>query len=72
MYRKILLSAALAASFVAPAFAASYYVAQDASSHMCSVTTTKPDGKKLLQIGTSVFPTKSAAEKAMGGDAACK
>jgi hypothetical protein len=72
MYRKIILAAALAASFAAPAFAATYYVAQNATSHKCSVTTSKPDGTKIIQIGTSTFSSKSAAEKAMDADAACK
>ncbi len=72
MYRKIVLAAALAASFAAPAFAATYYVAQDSSSHKCSVTTTKPDGTKMVMIGTAGFSSKTAAEKAMGSDAACK
>ncbi len=72
MYRKVLLAAALAVSFAAPAFAATYYVAQDASTHKCSVTTTKPDGTKVMQIGTSTYSTKAAATKAMGTDTACK
>ena len=67
--RKLMLTVALAASFAAPAFAAtSYYVAQDATSHKCSVTTKKPDGKKVLMIGTSSYKTKAEATTAMKAD----
>jgi hydroxymethylglutaryl-CoA reductase len=72
MIRKLFVTAALAASFVAPAYAATtYYVAQDAKSHKCSVTTKKPDGKLMMEIGTAGFNTKAAATTAMKADTAC-
>ena len=72
MIRKLLVTAALAASFVAPAYAATtYYVAQDAKSHKCSVTTKKPDGTKVMEIGSTGFNTKAAATAAMKAEAAC-
>ncbi len=73
MYRKYLLTAALVASFAAPAFAATtYYVAQSATTHKCSVTSKKPDGKKVIMIGTDTYTTKADATKAMGAADECK
>ena len=72
MYRKYLLAAALVAAFAAPSFAAtSYYVAQDAKTHKCSVVTTKPDGKATVMIGTAAYTTEAAANTAMKADKAC-
>ena len=43
--KKHLIAGLLVAGFVTPAVAASeYYVAQDATSHKCSVVSKKPDG----------------------------
>jgi hypothetical protein len=53
---------------VTPAFAAaSYYVAQNNSTHKCSIVSKKPDGKTLSMLGTDSFKTKSAAEVALKG-----
>ena len=73
MYRKYLLAAALAAAFVAPAFAATeYYVAQDAKTHACSVTDKKPDGKTMTMVGKAGYETKAKAEAAMKAAPECK
>ena len=73
MLRKVLITAALATSFVAPAFAATtYYVEQSASTHKCSVTTHKPNGKTFTMVGTDTYKTKADATTAMKADAACK
>jgi hypothetical protein len=73
MYRKYLLAAALVAAFTVPSFAAtSYYVAQDAKTHKCSVVTTKPDGKAAMMIGTAGYATQAAADAAMKTAKECK
>ncbi len=73
MFRKIVVAAALTTAFVAPAFAAtSYYVEQNATTHKCSVTSHKPDGKSFTMIGTDTYKTKSAAETALKAASACK
>ena len=73
MYRKYLLAAALVAAFAVPSFAAtSYYVAQDAKTHKCSVVTTKPDGTAMMMIGTAAYPTEAAATTAMKAAKECK
>ena len=55
-----------------PAFAAEFYVAQNATSHKCSVMSKKPDGKTMMMLGTEGFKTKSDAETAMKGMTECK
>jgi hypothetical protein len=79
MITKYLLSAALLASFVAPAFAATtttttapkntmkpvWYVVESATIMKCSVTTTKPDGKKFTDVTASPGPAKTFATKAL-------
>jgi hypothetical protein len=73
MYRKYLVTAALVVSFAAPAFAATeYYVAQNAKTKKCEVTTKKPDGKTWIEIGTSSYKTKADATKAEKAAAECK
>ena len=70
MYRTLALAAALAATFAAaPAFAAaSYYVGKDAKSAKCSVSTKKPDGTKVIMIGTASYKTKAEATTALKAD----
>ncbi len=72
--KKIAIAALIVAGFAAPAFAAasSYYVAQNANTHKCSVVGKKPDGKALIQISTSTFKNKSDAMKAMKDLSECK
>jgi hypothetical protein len=74
MYRKIILTTAVAISFAVPALAATtYYVAKDAKTHKCEITSTKPDGTAAVMIGTATYATKTAAETALKADTAdCK
>ena len=60
MYRKLLLTAALATAFVAPAFAAApaWYVEQSAKTHKCAVTEKKPNGKTEMEVGTVDYKTQ--------------
>ena len=60
------------AGFATPAFAAEYYVAQNNSTHKCSIVSKKPAGKTLTLLGTGGFKTKSAAESALKGMAECR
>jgi len=71
--RKYFITAALIASFAAPAFAATtYYVAENAKTKKCSVTTKKPDGKTYLMVGTpDTYTKKSDATAAMKAAADC-
>lgn len=74
--KKTILSAVgltVALAFAGPAMAAShYYVAQSAKTKKCSVTTRKPDGKKMMVIGTSDYAKKADATAAMKAAAECK
>ena len=47
-------------------------MAQNNSTHKCSIVSKKPDGKTLIMLGTEGFKTKSAAESALKGMAECK
>ena len=68
-----LIAGLLVAGLVTPALAAStYYVAQSATSHKCSVIGKKPDGKSMMMVGTETFKSKSDAAKAMKGMSECK
>ena len=72
MYRKYLLATALVVAFAVPSFAAtSYYVAQDAKTHKCSVVTTKPDGKAAMMIGKAAYPAEADATTAMKAAKEC-
>jgi hypothetical protein len=70
--KKYVVAELLVAGFVTPAFAAEYYVAQNNSTHKCSIVSKKPDGKTLTMLGTDGFKTKSAAESALKGMTECK
>jgi hypothetical protein len=47
-------------------------VAQDATSHKCSVVSKKPDGTKEIMLGTDGFKSKSEAHSAMKNMTECK
>jgi hypothetical protein len=70
--QKYLIAGLLVAGMVSPAFAAEFYVAQSATTHKCSVTSKKPDGKSMMMISNETYKTKPDAMKAMKGMAECK
>ena len=71
--KRYLIAGLLVAGFVTPALAATeYYVAQDSSSHKCSVLSKKPDGTKQIMLGTDGFKSKSEAHSAMKNMTECK
>jgi hypothetical protein len=71
--KKYVIAALLVAGVAAPAFAASqYYVAQNNSTHKCSIVAHKPDGKTLTMLGAEGFKTKSQAESALKGMSECR
>jgi hypothetical protein len=71
--KNYLVAGLLIAGFATPALAAhQYYVAQNNSTHKCSVVSHKPNGKSLIMLGTESFKTKAAAENALKGMSECK
>ncbi len=70
--QKYLIAGLLVAGMASPAFAAEFYVAQSATTHKCSVTAKKPDGKSMMLISNETFKTKPDAMKAMKGMNECK
>ena len=55
--QKLLIVAATLTTFVTPALAAEFYVAQDPETKKCKIVTEKPDGRTLIMIGTTSYPT---------------
>jgi len=71
--KNYVIAALLVAGFATPAVAASqYYVAQNNSTHKCSIVAKKPDGKSLTMLGGEGFKSRSAAESALKGMSECK
>jgi hypothetical protein len=52
--------------------AASFYVEQSAKTHRCYVVAHKPNGKTMMEIGTTSYPTRTKAMAAMKAATACK
>ena len=70
--KKHVIAGLLIAGMTTPAFAAEYYVAQNTSSHKCTIVSHKPDGKSLTMLGSEGFKTRSAAESALKTMSECK
>lgn len=68
--RYLVVSAALIA-VATPALAAEFYVVKDPATGKCAVATEKPDGTKLVMIGTQAYPTKEEAKTAKKASADC-
>ena len=72
MIAKLIVAGAILASVGAPALADTrYYVAQDPTTHKCSVVTTRPDGTTILKIGKHAA-TEADAQTAMAAAPECK
>ena len=60
-------------SFSPPCLAAAeFYVGQDPVAKDCKIVREKPDGKTLVMIGTSSYPTRDAAKAAKKAAPECK
>lgn len=57
-------AAAFLVSTMTPALAAEWYIAKNKAENKCDVTETKPDGEKLVMVGTATYATKEEAKKA--------
>lgn len=64
MYRYVV--AALLVAFASTACLAggTFYVAQDVSKRRCIVVADKPDGVKMVMIGTATYATRAEAKTA--------
>jgi hypothetical protein len=47
-----------------PALAAEFWVSQDPATKHCKIVETMPDGKTLVMIGATSYPTKEEAKAA--------
>lgn len=73
MLRKVVFATAAIAVFSMPAFAATeYWVAKSAATKKCEIVDKKPDGTKLMDVGTKAYATKGNAEKALKELKECK
>ena len=66
--KRVLIAAALAASFAAPAFAQTeFYVVQDTATKKCTIVDKKPTVTTMTVVSPSgtVYKTKSEAEAGM-------
>jgi hypothetical protein len=71
--KKYLIAGLLVAGLVTPAFAAhQYYVAQNNSTHKCSIVSKKPNGKSMIMLGAEGFKTKAEAESALKSMSECR
>jgi hypothetical protein len=69
---KFLVATAVLIALATPALAAEYFVVKDPASGKCSIATEKPDGTKLVMIGTQAYPSKEEAKAAKKANAECK
>jgi hypothetical protein len=70
MYRKLLLTGALAAGIAVPALAQTttveeYYVVQDPATKRCTIVNQKPTTTNIVQVGPVAFKTRTEAEAGM-------
>jgi hypothetical protein len=71
--RKYVVAGLLVAGLVTPALAAhQFYVAQNNSTHKCSIVSHKPNGKSLTMLGAEGFKSRSDAQNALKGMSECK
>lgn len=77
MFRKYLVPVLLISAFATPALAASehaateHYVVMNTATKKCEVTSKKPDGTTMTQVGTMTYKTKKEAHDAMKAAAEC-
>lgn len=55
----------------APSFAATYYVAQSSKTKHCLVTSRKPNGTTMMQVGSDTYTSKADARTAMKSASDC-
>ncbi len=65
--KRVLIAAALVASFVAPAFAQEFYIVQDTATKKCTIVDKKPTVTTMTVVSPSgtVYKTKTEAETGM-------
>lgn len=69
---KSLVVAAFLVALATPALAAEFFVVKDPATGKCAVATERPDGTKLVMIGTQAYPTEEEAKAAKKATAECK
>lgn len=70
--KKYAIAILLITGLASPAFAADFFVAQNATTHKCAVTPTKPNGKSMIQVSNESYKNRGDAKKAMKDLSECK
>ncbi|MFN3656936.1 MAG: hypothetical protein ACK4UO_06750 [Pseudolabrys sp.] len=65
MKTRLVLAAALVASFAVPAMAQEFYVVRDATTKKCTIVDKKPTTTTVTVVGDSVYKTRTEAESGM-------
>ena len=67
--KRFAIAAALVTAIAAPAFAQSmtteYYVVQDSTTKKCTIVDKKPTTTTIVQVGPTMFKTRTEAETGM-------
>ncbi len=72
MKARLIVAAALVASFAAPAFADEFYVVRDATTKKCTVVDKKPTVTTTTVVGNgTVYKTRTEAEAGMQKEKIC-
>jgi hypothetical protein len=64
--------AAVRIAIATPALAGEFYVAQGPKTQKCYIRASKPDGQKMVMIGTTSYATKDEAKAAKQAAGECK
>jgi hypothetical protein len=71
MRRTYLVVSAALIAVATPVLAAEYYVAKVTETGKCKVVSEKPDGTKLVMVGTQAYATEDEAKTAKKASAEC-
>ena len=72
MTKAMIIAATILVSTTSAFSADTYYVAKDQTTNKCMIVKAKPEGEKLIPIGTESYATKDAARAAKKAAAECK
>jgi len=64
--------AAVLLAIASPALAAEFFLVKDPATGKCAVLNQKPDGTKLIMVGTETYPTKAEGKAAKKAAVECK
>jgi hypothetical protein len=72
MKRVLIIASLMIVAATSAQAADQFYIAKDQSTNKCKIVKSKPDGTKLVLIGTDSYATKAEAKSARKAAAECK